>query len=81
MNGILVFTPIPLRANSTLELGDITVQSECALQALKVELERALSTGHVHSAHDESLNEVTADEADSVPFLLRSANTAACASW
>ncbi|AWY39722.1 RidA family protein [Pseudomonas putida] len=43
-NGILMSTQIPTRADGTLELGDITVQSECTLQALKVALERAGSS-------------------------------------
>ncbi|EIK96987.1 endoribonuclease L-PSP [Pseudomonas sp. M47T1] len=40
-NGILVSTQIPTRADGSLELGDITAQSECTLQALKLALERA----------------------------------------
>ena len=40
-NGILVSTQIPTRADGSLELGDITLQSECTLQALKVALEKA----------------------------------------
>jgi len=43
-NGILMSTQIPTRADGTLELGDITVQSECTLQALKSALERAGSS-------------------------------------
>ncbi|NMY95933.1 RidA family protein [Pseudomonas proteolytica] len=43
-NGILVSTQIPVRADGSLELGDITAQSECTLQALKVALERAGSS-------------------------------------
>lgn len=43
-NGILVSTQIPTRADGSLELGDITLQSECTLQALKVALERAGSS-------------------------------------
>jgi enamine deaminase RidA (YjgF/YER057c/UK114 family) len=43
-NGILVSTQIPTRADGSLELGDITLQSECTLQALKVALEKAGST-------------------------------------
>ena len=39
--GLLVSTQIPTRADGSLELGDITEQSECTLQALKVALERA----------------------------------------
>lgn len=42
--GLLVSTQIPTRADGSLELGDITVQSECTLQALKVALERAGSS-------------------------------------
>lgn len=38
--GILVSTQIPTRADGSLELGGITEQSECTLQALKVALER-----------------------------------------
>lgn len=43
-NGVLVSTQIPTRADGSLELGDITSQSECTLQALKVALERAGSS-------------------------------------
>lgn len=43
-NGILVSTQIPVRVDGSLELGDITAQSECTLQALKVALERAGSS-------------------------------------
>jgi len=43
-NGILVSTQIPTRADGSLELGDMTAQSECTLQALKVALERAGSS-------------------------------------
>lgn len=43
-NGILVSTQIPVRAYGSLELGDISAQSECTLQALKVALERAGSS-------------------------------------
>ena len=43
-NGILVSTQIPVQADGSLELGDITTQSECTLQALKVALERAGSS-------------------------------------
>ena len=43
-NGILVSTQIPTRSDGSLELGDITLQSECTLQALKVALERAGSS-------------------------------------
>ncbi|NUT77775.1 RidA family protein [Pseudomonas sp. C1C7] len=43
-NGILMTTQIPTRFDGTLELGDITVQSECTLQALKVALEGAGSS-------------------------------------
>lgn len=39
--GLLVSTQIPTRADGSLELGDITLQSECTLQALKVALEKA----------------------------------------
>ena len=42
--GLLVSTQIPTRADGSLELGDITQQSECTLQALKVALERAGSS-------------------------------------
>jgi enamine deaminase RidA (YjgF/YER057c/UK114 family) len=42
--GVLVSTQIPTRADGSLELGDITLQSECTLQALKVALERAGSS-------------------------------------
>lgn len=46
-NGILVSTQIPTRADGSLELGDITLQSECTLQALKLALNApaAPSTG------------------------------------
>ncbi|BCX69061.1 MULTISPECIES: RidA family protein [Pseudomonas] len=43
-NGILMSTQIPTRADGSLELGDITLQCECTLQALKVALERAGSS-------------------------------------
>lgn len=43
-NGILMSTQIPTRVDGTLELGDISVQSECTLQALKAALERAGSS-------------------------------------
>ncbi|WP_434728472.1 RidA family protein [Pseudomonas soli] len=43
-NGILVSTQIPVQADGSLELGDITTQCECTLQALKVALERAGSS-------------------------------------
>ena len=43
-NGILVSTQIPTRADGSLELGDITQQSECTLQALKVALEKSGSS-------------------------------------
>lgn len=43
-NGILVSTQIPTHADGSLELGDITLQSECTLQALKVALEKAGSS-------------------------------------
>jgi enamine deaminase RidA (YjgF/YER057c/UK114 family) len=43
-NGILVSTQIPTRADGSLELGDIALQSECTLQALKVALEKAGSS-------------------------------------
>ncbi|WP_148058786.1 RidA family protein, partial [Pseudomonas protegens] len=43
-NGILVSTQIPTRPVGSLELGDITLQSECTLQALQVALERAGSS-------------------------------------
>jgi enamine deaminase RidA (YjgF/YER057c/UK114 family) len=42
--GILVSTQVPTRADGSLELGDITLQSECTLQALKVALEKAGSS-------------------------------------
>ncbi|KPA90284.1 putative translation initiation inhibitor, yjgF family [Pseudomonas asplenii] len=42
--GLLVSTQIPTRADGSLELGDITRQSECTLQALKVALEKAGSS-------------------------------------
>ncbi|AIR91013.1 RidA family protein [Pseudomonas cremoricolorata] len=40
-NGLLVTTQIPVRADGSLELGDIVTQCECTLQALKEALERA----------------------------------------
>ncbi|WP_430310472.1 RidA family protein [Pseudomonas sp. PONIH3] len=43
-NGILVSTQIPVQTDGSLELGDITTQCECTLQALKVALERAGSS-------------------------------------
>ncbi|EIK71839.1 endoribonuclease L-PSP family protein [Pseudomonas synxantha BG33R] len=43
-NGILVSTQIPTHSDGSLELGDITLQSECTLQALKVALEKAGSS-------------------------------------
>ncbi|MDZ5605445.1 RidA family protein [Pseudomonas sp. RP23018S] len=43
-NGLLVTTQIPTRADGSLELGDITSQCECTLQALKDALERAGSS-------------------------------------
>jgi enamine deaminase RidA (YjgF/YER057c/UK114 family) len=43
-NGILVSTQIPTRADGSLELGDISLQCECTLQALKVALEKAGSS-------------------------------------
>ncbi|BCJ06665.1 reactive intermediate/imine deaminase [Pseudomonas sp. RtIB026] len=43
-NGILVSTQIPVQADGSLELGDITTQCECTLQALKIALERAGSS-------------------------------------
>ena len=43
-NGILMSTQIPTRADGSLELGDVTAQSECTLQALKVALEKAGSS-------------------------------------
>lgn len=43
-NGVMVSTQIPTRADGSLELGSITKQSECTLQALKVALERAGSS-------------------------------------
>ena len=43
-NGVMVSTQIPTRADGSLELGSITEQSECTLQALKVALERAGSS-------------------------------------
>lgn len=42
--GLLVSTQIPTRADGSLELGGITEQSECTLQALKVALELAGSS-------------------------------------
>ena len=42
--GLLVSTQIPTRADGSLELGGITEQSECTLQALKVALEKAGSS-------------------------------------
>ncbi|CAI3787802.1 hypothetical protein AHFPHNDE_01472 [Pseudomonas sp. MM227] len=42
--GLLVTTQIPTRADGSLELGSITEQSECTLQALKVALEAAGSS-------------------------------------
>ncbi|MFL7966329.1 Enamine deaminase RidA, house cleaning of reactive enamine intermediates, YjgF/YER057c/UK114 family [Pseudomonas sp. NFACC15-1] len=42
--GLLVSTQIPTHADGSLELGDITRQSECTLQALKKALEGAGSS-------------------------------------
>ncbi|MDH0747804.1 RidA family protein [Pseudomonas sp. GD03842] len=42
--GIMVSTQVPTRPDGSLELGDITVQSECTLRALKDALERAGSS-------------------------------------
>ena len=42
--GLLVSTQIPTRADGSLELGGITEQSECTLQALKLALEKAGSS-------------------------------------
>ena len=42
--GLLVTTQVPVRADGTLELGDIEAQSTCTLQALKVALEGAGSS-------------------------------------
>ena len=42
--GLLVSTQIPTRADGSLELGGITEQSECTLQALKLALENAGSS-------------------------------------
>lgn len=42
--GLLVSTQIPTRADGSLELGGITEQSECTLQALKSALENAGSS-------------------------------------
>jgi enamine deaminase RidA (YjgF/YER057c/UK114 family) len=42
--GIMVSTQVPTRADGSLELGGITEQSECTLQALKVALEGAGSS-------------------------------------
>lgn len=39
--GLLVTTQIPVRADGSLELGDIEAQSTCTLAALKVALEKA----------------------------------------
>ncbi|MBA1188030.1 RidA family protein [Pseudomonas entomophila] len=41
---LLVTTQIPTRADGSLELGSITAQSECTLQALKDALEQAGSS-------------------------------------
>lgn len=42
--GVLVSTQVPTRADGSLELGGITEQSECTLQALKVALQNAGSS-------------------------------------
>ncbi len=39
--GLLVSTQVPTHADGSLNLGSITEQSECTLQALKVALEKA----------------------------------------
>ncbi|MFV3402915.1 MULTISPECIES: RidA family protein [Pseudomonas] len=43
-NGILMTTQIPLKADGSLELGDIQTQCEATLQALKAALEKAGSS-------------------------------------
>ena len=42
--GLLVSTQIPTREDGSVELGDITAQSECTLRSLKASLERAGSS-------------------------------------
>jgi enamine deaminase RidA (YjgF/YER057c/UK114 family) len=42
--GLLVTTHIPVRADGSLEMGDIEAQSTCTLEALKVALEKAGSS-------------------------------------
>ena len=41
IGNLLVTTQIPLRPDGSIELGDITAQSECTLASLKASLEKA----------------------------------------
>jgi len=44
IGNFLVTTHIPIRADGSMETGDITVQSECTLNSLKASLEKAGSS-------------------------------------
>ncbi len=44
IGNLLVTTHIPIRADGSMETGDITVQSECTLNSLKASLEKAGSS-------------------------------------
>lgn len=44
IGNLLVTTHVPLRADGSLETGDITAQSECTLEWLKTSLEQAGSS-------------------------------------
>lgn len=48
--GLLVSTQIPTREDGSLELGDITAQSECTLRSLQIALEKA-GSGLDHVLH------------------------------
>lgn len=50
LGNLLVTTQIPLRADGSLELGDITAQAECTLEWLKTALEKA-GSGLDHVLH------------------------------
>ncbi len=44
IGNLLVTTHIPIRADGTMETGDITAQSECTLNSLRTSLEKAGSS-------------------------------------
>ncbi|MDG3577841.1 RidA family protein [Rhizobium sp. YJ-22] len=50
LGNLLVTTQIPLRADGSLETGDITAQAECTLEWLKTALEKA-GSGLDHVLH------------------------------